>query len=282
MNNRDFSNTSNTSNNSVGPNSPRSGRTKRVLRDNITGLTNPAFKRLLFRAGSVKRFSKNVYDLSRDIAKDKLHYLLSKISIIAQYYRVVTITQNHVELALETDHQAIVALPKTANRLYRITTKNTSEQPNEIGNDEDNDLEINAQDQDDDQNDQDNQVNVDIKVKRVRGPSTKPHRYKPGTVAARNIKKQQQISDILVFPVAPFDRLIREIAQDYIDEARFSPNALRSIQLIIESYLISIFQVAGLLTKHADRETLMPSDIKLAKSIKESGVNLININSLNN
>merc|ERR1712130_274433 len=46
------------------------------------------------------------------------------------------------------------------------------------------------------------------------GGLKKPHRYKPGTVALREIRKYQKSTELLIRKL-PFQRLVREIAQDY-------------------------------------------------------------------
>jgi histone H3 len=43
-------------------------------------------------------------------------------------------------------------------------------------------------------------------------PVKKPHRYRPGTVALREIRKYQKSTDLLLRKL-PFQRLVREIAQ---------------------------------------------------------------------
>ena len=44
------------------------------------------------------------------------------------------------------------------------------------------------------------------------GGVKKPHRYRPGTVALREIRKYQKSTDLLLRKL-PFQRLVREIAQ---------------------------------------------------------------------
>jgi histone H3/H4 len=44
------------------------------------------------------------------------------------------------------------------------------------------------------------------------GTVRKPHRYRPGTVALREIRKYQKSHDLLIRKL-PFQRLVREIAQ---------------------------------------------------------------------
>ncbi len=54
------------------------------------------------------------------------------------------------------------------------------------------------------------------KIARMKAPVTtgvkKPHRFKPGTVALREIRKYQKSTDLLIRKL-PFQRLVREIAQ---------------------------------------------------------------------
>merc|ERR1712133_107610 len=44
--------------------------------------------------------------------------------------------------------------------------------------------------------------------------SIKPHRYRPGTVALREIRRYQKSTELLLRKL-PFQRLVREIAQDF-------------------------------------------------------------------
>jgi histone H3 len=46
------------------------------------------------------------------------------------------------------------------------------------------------------------------------GGVKKPHRFRPGTVALREIRKYQKSTDLLIRKL-PFQRLVREIAQDF-------------------------------------------------------------------
>jgi len=48
----------------------------------------------------------------------------------------------------------------------------------------------------------------------------KPHRFRPGTVALREIRKFQKSTELLIRKL-PFQRLVREIAQEYKSDLRF-------------------------------------------------------------
>jgi histone H3 len=48
----------------------------------------------------------------------------------------------------------------------------------------------------------------------VTGGVKKPHRFRPGTVALREIRRYQKSTELLIRKL-PFQRLVREIAQDF-------------------------------------------------------------------
>ena len=48
----------------------------------------------------------------------------------------------------------------------------------------------------------------------------KPHRFRPGTVSLREIRKYQKSTELLIRKL-PFQRLVREIASDYKSDLRF-------------------------------------------------------------
>ena len=98
------------------------------------------------------------------------------------------------------------------------------------------------------------------------GDVKKPHRYLPGTVALREIRKYQKSTDLL-FCKAPFQRLVREIAQDFKSDLRFQSTAVLALQEASEAYLVGLFEDANLCAIHAKRVTIIPKDIQLARRI---------------
>ena len=52
------------------------------------------------------------------------------------------------------------------------------------------------------------------------GGVKKPHRYKPGTVALREIRRYQKSTELLIRKL-PFQRLVHEIAQDFKADLHF-------------------------------------------------------------
>ena len=99
------------------------------------------------------------------------------------------------------------------------------------------------------------------------GGIKKPHRYRPGTVALREIRKYQKSTDLLIRKL-PFQRLVREIACEFKSDLRFQSSAVLALQEASESYLVSLFEDTNLCAIHARRVTIMPKDIQLARRIR--------------
>ena len=95
----------------------------------------------------------------------------------------------------------------------------------------------------------------------------KVHRFRPGTVALREIRKYQKSTDPLIRKL-PFQRLVREIAQDFKTDLRFQSSAVAALQEASEAYLVGLFEDTNLCAIHAKRVTIMPKDIQLARRIR--------------
>ncbi|OWK13060.1 hypothetical protein Celaphus_00014537 [Cervus elaphus hippelaphus] len=109
------------------------------------------------------------------------------------------------------------------------------------------------------------------KAARNSAPATggvkKPHRYRPGTVALREIRRYQKSTELLIRKL-PFQRLVREIAQDFKTDLRFQSSAVMALQEACEAYLVGLFEETNLCAIHAKRVTIMPKDIQLARRIR--------------
>jgi histone H3 len=99
------------------------------------------------------------------------------------------------------------------------------------------------------------------------GGIKKKHRFRPGTVALKQIRKYQKSTELLI-KKAPFQRLVREIAMDFNTSLRFQSPALMALQEATEAYLTSLFEDTNLCALHAKRVTIMPKDMKLAMRIR--------------
>jgi histone H3 len=112
------------------------------------------------------------------------------------------------------------------------------------------------------------------KAARKSAPATagvkKPHRYRPGTVALREIRKYQKSTDLLIRRL-PFQRLVREIAQGFKEDCRFQGLVILRMQEQAESFMVSMFEDANLLCIHAKRVTVNEKDLALALRINGKG-----------
>jgi histone H3 len=99
------------------------------------------------------------------------------------------------------------------------------------------------------------------------GGIKKPHRYRPGTVALREIRKFQKSTELLIRKL-PFQRLVREISNDFKVDLRFHSQALLALQEAAEAYLVGLFEDTNLCAIHAKRVTIMPKDLQLARRIR--------------
>lgn len=95
--------------------------------------------------------------------------------------------------------------------------------------------------------------------RKMHGGIQRPHRFRPGTVARREIRQQQKSTELLI-KKAPFRRLIAEVAGNYGDDVRFAKDAKLALQDAVEAYLIERFDSAQELLDNFNRkpiETLM-------------------------
>eukprot|EP01017_Pseudomicrothorax_dubius_P011598 TRINITY_DN14371_c0_g1_i1.p1 TRINITY_DN14371_c0_g1~~TRINITY_DN14371_c0_g1_i1.p1 ORF type:complete len:139 (+),score=22.46 TRINITY_DN14371_c0_g1_i1:51-467(+) len=113
------------------------------------------------------------------------------------------------------------------------------------------------------------------KSARKTAPATggiRTHRFRPGTVALREIKKYQKTTELLIRRL-PFQRLVREITEDHAPDMRFQSSALLALQEASEAYIISLFEDTNLCALHANRVTIMKKDIELARRIRGEKLN---------
>ncbi|ANQ09869.1 Histone h3 [Plasmodium coatneyi] len=98
----------------------------------------------------------------------------------------------------------------------------------------------------------------------------RPHRYRPGVLALKEIRAYQASTQLLI-PKIPFVRVVKEITRLFElpnEQLRYTPEALLALQTASEAYLVSLFEDAYLCSLHANRVTLMPKDIHLARRIR--------------
>ena len=105
------------------------------------------------------------------------------------------------------------------------------------------------------------------KAARKNAPATggvkKPYRYRPGTVALREVRRYQKDTELLIRK-RPFQRLLLELAQDFKTDLHFQISAVMALW----AYLIGLFENTILCAIDAKRVTIMPKDIQLARRIR--------------
>ena len=109
--------------------------------------------------------------------------------------------------------------------------------------------------------------------KAPKGGVKKCYRYRPGTVALKQIRQYQKSTELLIRKL-PFQRLVHEIASDgevikspLCGKVRFQSAAIMALQEAAEAYLVGLFEDTNLCAIHTKRVTIMPKDIQLARRI---------------
>jgi len=102
---------------------------------------------------------------------------------------------------------------------------------------------------------------------RVVGGVKEPHCYRPGTVALREIRRYQKNTDLLLRK-APFQRLVKEIAQDYKSDVRMQSTAMLALKEAAEAYMVGLFHDTNECALHKKRVTITPKDMQLARRIR--------------
>ncbi len=92
-------------------------------------------------------------------------------------------------------------------------------------------------------------------------------RYRPGTVALREIRRYQKTTDLLIRKL-PFQRLVREIGQSILEDCRFQSTAILALQEAAEAYLVGLFEDTNLIALHCRRVTITLRDMQLARRIR--------------
>ena len=100
----------------------------------------------------------------------------------------------------------------------------------------------------------------------------KPFRYKPGTVALREIRKVQKTTDLLIRKI-PFQRVVREIAADFRahsdnQDFKWQATAVLATQTEAEQYVTRLMEDTNEITIHKKHVTIMPKDLQLARRLR--------------
>ncbi|WRT66142.1 uncharacterized protein IL334_003095 [Kwoniella shivajii] len=103
------------------------------------------------------------------------------------------------------------------------------------------------------------------------GPTRAKRRYRPGTLALKEIRQYQKSTDLLIAKL-PFSRVVREVALSSSSmeagDLRWQSSAIMALQEAAEAFLVHLFEDANLCAIHAKRVTIMQKDIQLARRIR--------------
>nr|Q9MBF6.3 RecName: Full=Histone H3-like 1; AltName: Full=Generative cell-specific histone H3; AltName: Full=Histone gH3 [Lilium longiflorum]BAA96098.1 gH3 [Lilium longiflorum]BAE48429.1 histone gH3 [Lilium longiflorum]BAU79626.1 male gametic cell-specific histone H3 [Lilium longiflorum] len=95
----------------------------------------------------------------------------------------------------------------------------------------------------------------------------RPRRFRPGTVALREIRRIQR-SNVPLIPHSPFMRLVRELAAEFLDDCRFAAETFIMLKEVVEDELVNHFGNVQICSIHAKRIIITVKDFKLAKLLK--------------
>jgi histone H3 len=96
----------------------------------------------------------------------------------------------------------------------------------------------------------------------------KKRKFKQGTVALREIRRYQKGVELMI-PRRSFQRLVREIAAPFMEDARFQASAMAALQEAAESFVVDHFEAANLNAIHARRVTILERDSKLVRRLRD-------------
>ncbi|XP_029098608.1 uncharacterized protein LOC114907282 [Monodon monoceros] len=226
-------------------------RHRKVLRDNIQGITKPAIRRLA-RRGGVKRISGLIYEETRGVLKVFLENVIRDAVTYTEHAKRKTVTAMDVVYALKRQGRTLYGFEHSSWRFVMARTKQTARKST---------------------GGKAPRKQLATKAARKSAPATggvkKPHRYRPGTVALREIRRYQKSTELLIRKL-PFQRLVREIAQDFKTDLRFQSSAVMALQEACEAYLVGLFEDTNLCAIHAKR-TIMSGRGKGGKGLGKGG-----------
>ncbi|XDB63244.1 PREDICTED: uncharacterized protein LOC102186446 [Capra hircus] len=206
-------------------------RHRKVLRDNIQGITKPAIRRLA-RRGGVKRISGLIYEETRGVLKVFLENVIRDAVTYTEHAKRKTVTAMDVVYALKRQGRrepSIMHIPLVCDHPFVMARTKQTARKSTGGKAP--------------------RKQLATKAARKSAPATggvkKPHRYRPGTVALREIRRYQKSTELLIRKL-PFQRLVREIAQDFKTDLRFQSSAVMALQEACEAYLVGLFEDTNL------------------------------------
>ena len=106
------------------------------------------------------------------------------------------------------------------------------------------------------------------------GGKTKKPRRDWEMHALWEIRRFQKSVDLLI-PLLSFQRVVREVAQDFKTDLRFQSAAILALQEAAEQFLVMLFESVNLCAIHRGRQTIAPKDFYLVRRLWHiAGINL--------
>lgn len=104
-----------------------------------------------------------------------------------------------------------------------------------------------------------------VKTKDLPIELDKKHRFRPGTVALREIRKMQKISNTLILSKLPFERLIRKVMGD----RKISKDVFIVLQYYIEQFIVDFLRDTNTIAVYGNRVKIVPNDILLVSRLRK-------------
>ena len=100
------------------------------------------------------------------------------------------------------------------------------------------------------------------------GGVKKPHRYRAGTVAIREIRRYQKSTESLI-PRAPMSRLVSELVEDFKEGQGFRTTgaARGALSEACSYYSVGVFEDSNLCALHSGRVGIKVKDTQLAMKL---------------
>eukprot|EP01084_Bolivina_argentea_P292766 503407_1 len=96
----------------------------------------------------------------------------------------------------------------------------------------------------------------------------KPHRFRPGTVALREIRRYQKSWKMLISK-NEFEKCIGSIVyKSYPHNIKWQESAIYALQQGVESYAVDLFEASNLCAIHAKRVNICPHDVQMATRLR--------------
>lgn len=213
------------------------------IEDPITGFKSIQIRRLAYRAGA-ERIESDTYDCVRQVISEQVSDLLRNILVFTTHTDRKTVTLEDLEGALESKGKFLMAGGNTARDIKKSKAK--AKKPKKVPSDEGSSSD----------------------------PPKKPHRFRPGTVANQEIKRNQETSDRLIFKQNRFEAYVRDLTKKQLSNwgksqttLRFSKEFFKLFQVVMEEYLVRLLEWATKASAHANRKSISKKDVDFIYAI---------------